>query len=401
MKREAVHHAIVSLAAHPLAWTFQNAMRRFGPMRYVPGLGLVISGSEAARDVLLRDADFTKNGPGSFAALITQVLGPYALTNMDGTAHRTLRAKLTDVLSPANVDALIQQACIPPLERLRAQIVSGETVDLVVFMDALSGGITCEMMGITPAAADRDAVHLEIARRGARVATAIGLRPLSPHRLNAVLADCDWLWELARPSYECAAPSTLIGRLRTAGLSFDEARGVLLMIFLGGTLTTASALPRLVGLLVDSGQMAELRRDPSRVSRAVDEGLRFFTPVPATTRIAHSDTQIGVRSVRAGTRLLVLTGNVARDPRLFADPDRFDIRRTHDPRAKHLWYGAGPHFCFGFPLAQRELQLVLEMLVGLPAPIRIVHRRPAWGAVIPAYASLRVTTERTPAETEA
>lgn len=397
MRREQWHHAVVNLAAHPVAWTFQNALRRLGPMRHVPGLGLVISGAECGREVLLRDKEFTKNGPGGFAAVITQVLGPHALTNMDGAAHRALRSKLSDVLSPANVDALIERACVPALARLRAELVAGGTVDLVSFMDTLSGGITCEMMGVAPAADDVEAVHREIARRGARISKAIGLRLLSPRRLATVLADCDWLWELARPNYERAAEATLIGRLRTAGLSFDEARGVLLMIFLGGTLTTAAALPRLMGLLVDSGQLAALRRDPSRASMTVDEGLRFLTPVPATTRITHGDTRVAGLPVRAGTRVIILTGNLARDASLFPDPDRFDITRTHDPRAKHLWYGSGPHFCFGFPLAQRELRLVIEMFAALPAPVRIVRRRPAWGAVVPAYASLRVRLDAAPA----
>lgn len=366
-------------------------------MRHVPGLGLVISGAESGRDVLMRDKEFTKNGPGGFAYLITQLLGPHALANMDGMEHRSLRAKLTDVFSPASVDALLQQGCVPALADLRARLVSGETVDLVAFMDTLSGAVTCAMMGVSPAAENVAEVHREIARRGVRIASAIGLRPLSARQIRAAHVDCEWIWALARPSYERAASETLIGRLRTSGLTFDEARGVLLITFLAGTLTTASALPRLVGLLVDSGQFAALRRDPSLAAQAVEEGLRYLSPVPATTRIARGDSSIAGRPVRAGTRVLILTGNLARDARLFPDPDRFDITRTHDPRSKHLWYGAGPHFCLGFPLAQPELRLVLGTLATLPGPIRIVQRRPAWGAVIPAYATLRV--EIAPAET--
>jgi cytochrome P450 len=166
------------------------------------------------------------------------------------------------------------------------------------------------------------------------------------------------------------------------------------LIFLAGTLTTAAALPRLVGLLLDSGQMPMLQRDPSRALRAVDEGLRYLAPVPATTRIARSTVSVGGMTVPAGTRVIVLTGNLTRDRALFPDPDRFNVERTHDPRAKHLWYGAGPHFCFGFPLAQRELTLVLETLASLPRPIRLVSRRSAWGATIPAYASFRIVADR-------
>jgi cytochrome P450 len=393
MSRVGVQNAIVNFAAHPLAWPFQMLMRPLGPIRHVPGIGIIISGAEVAREVLLRDAEFTKNGPGGFAEVITQVLGPTALSNMDGAPHRALRTKLTDVLSPSRVEAMMLRSCMPELERLRERLLAGETVDLVEFMETLSGSITCDMMGVTPGVEARE-VYREMVHRGARVAKAIGIRPLAEERLRAVHADCDWLWEFARPSYENAVDATLIGRLRTAGLDFEEARGVLLLIFLAGTLTTAAALPRLVGLLLDSGQMPMLQRDPSRALRAVDEGLRYLAPVPATTRIARSTVSVGGMTVPAGTRVIVLTGNLTRDRALFPDPDRFNVERTHDPRAKHLWYGAGPHFCFGFPLAQRELTLVLETLASLPRPIRLVSRRPAWGATIPAYASFRIVADR-------
>jgi cytochrome P450 len=254
------------------------------------------------------------------------------------------------------------------------------------------------MMGVRPPAAERDRVHGEIARIGARISKAIGLRPLPPGRLRAVHADCDLLGELARPSYDVADPDSVVGRLRAAGLTFEEARGILLLMLLAGTLTTSAALPQIVGLVLDAGQWTLLRRDPRMVAQAIDEGLRYLAPVPATTRITQRDAIVGDRRIRRGTRIIILTGNLARDPRLFADPDRFDITRDPNPRARHLWYGAGPHFCFGFPLAQRQLHLVLDTLVRLPSPLRIVRRRPAWGAVLPAYSRCVVVADGSGAE---
>jgi cytochrome P450 len=393
MNSAALRDALVCFAAHPVAWTAAQAARRAGPLVSVPGIGLLVSDAEAAREVLLRDETFTKCGRGSFSAVISQALGPSALTNMDGPSHHELRAKLVDLLPPASVEVLLREACAAPLARLRRELSAGRVVDLVRFMRVLTGRITCHMMGVAPP--EDDAAHEGMVRCGERIAAALRLRPLSKRRLAAVRRDCDRLWALARPSYESgdASSASVIGRLRGAGLGFEEARGVLLFMFLAGTLTTAAAAPRVVALLVDSGQQALVRGDPALAAAAVDEGLRFTAPVPATVRIAGPGARVAGRALRAGTRLVILTCNLARDGHLFPEPDRFDLARAHDPRARYLWYGAGPHFCLGFPLAQRELRLVVESLASLPGPLRIVRRRLAWRALLPAYRLLEIGIE--------
>jgi cytochrome P450 len=390
MNAAAARDAFLCFAAHPLAWSAASAARRAGPVVRVPGVGLLISDAEVARQVLLQDEVFTKGGPGSLSAVIAPVLGPSALGNMDGAAHRELRSRLADLLPPATVEALLREAGEGPVARLCADLRAGRTVDLVRFMRVLTGRLTCLMMGA--AAPDDDDAHEGMVRRGERIASALRLRPLSPRRLASVRRECDRLWELARPSYETADPSatSVVGRLRAAGLGLEEARGVILFLFLAGTLTTAAAVPRVLALLIDSGQQGRVRRDRALAAAAVDEGLRFTTPVPATVRIAGPRAQVAGRALPPGTRVVILTGNLARDPRLFADPDRFDVDRVHDGRARHLWYGVGPHFCLGFALAQRELRLVIESLASLPGPLRIVRRRVSWRALLPSYRRLEV-----------
>ena len=174
------------------------------------------------------------------------------------------------------------------------------------------------------------------------------------------------------------------------GLTSEEARGVLSIFFVAGTLTVAVALPRVVALLIDSGAMDELRSDPALVSRAIDEGLRFATPVPATLRIAVADAEVHGHRFRRGTRVILLTANMARDHTVFPNPDRFDIHRQFDARGRYMWYGAGPHFCLGFPLAQREMQMVVGIMAQLPGRLRIVRRRAATGVLLPAWARLDV-----------
>jgi len=381
----------VPFAAHPVAWTLARLARYGGPMLRVPGVGLIVNDAEVAHDVLHRDAEFVKRGRGGFSDIITQLFGPFALTNMDGDEHRRLRGMLGDLLSPANA-ALLLRAYEPPLQTLRATLAAGETVDLVRFMRVMSGRLTFDMMGVRPPGANADAAALALIALGERLSSALRTRPLAERERRSWRVEVERLAAFAQAGYDAddAPETSLVRRLRDRGLSFEEARGVLSLFFLGGTLTTAAALPRIFSLLVDSGQMVRLHAHPEQIPQAIAEGLRFITPLPATVRIATCDAQLGRCRVRAGERVVILTCNTARDAKLFPDPDRFDISRVHDPRARHLWYGAGPHFCFGFALAQRELQAVLAALAAAPGMLRIVRRQAARGVLLPAFARLDI-----------
>lgn len=387
--------AWLNLAAHPIGWPISRLARRLGGVVRVPGFGVLVSDAEVAHDILMRDEEFTKNGPGSLSEIVTQVLGPFALINMDGEAHKRLRGTLTDILSPARSRVLLQ-GCEAPLASLRQRLTSGETVDLAAFMRELGGRVTLDMLGSAEPDERRGPVALELFALGERIAAALTFTPMSDARAAEVRADCDGLSAHALSGWNAseAGGVSLVGRLRELGLSFEEAKGVLTVFFLTGTLTTSNALPRIVALLVDSGQFAMLREHPELIGPALSEGLRYATPVPATMRIARDSAIIGGKRIARGARIIVLTSNLARDPRMFADPDRFDITRAPNPRARNLWYGAGVHFCLGFALAQRELQMVLESLVSVPGTLRIVRRKAARGVLLPSYARLEIAVER-------
>jgi len=385
---------LVNLSAHPVAWPAAQLLRAAGAVVRVPGLGVVVNDLQLAHDILGRDAEFTKNGKGSLSAVFTQAMGPFALANMDGEAHHQLRARLGDLLTPARCQALLG-ACRAPLDDACARLERGETVELVTLTRTLSGRLTMEMMGITPPVGDADHTALEVFSLGERIAAALQLRPLGRGRLARVREDLDRLTGYAHAAFASPdpTPGSLVHRLREMGLNKEEARGVLSIFFVAGTLTVAVALPRVVALLVDSGAMQELRSDPALVGRAVDECLRFAAPVPATVRIAMTDTEVRGHRFRRGSRVVLLTANMARDPSVFAQPNRLDIHRAFDARGRYMWYGAGPHFCLGFPLAQREMHMVVGALARLPQRLRIVRRRAATGVLLPAWARLELRLE--------
>lgn len=382
------HETLLNLSAHPLMWGLAQLARRAGPLWRVPGLGVIVSGADVARDILLRDAEFTKNGPGSFAQALTAVLGPMALGNMDGADHRRLRVALSDVLAPARADMLVRGQA-SGLEAMRLALARGDDLDLVRFIRGWSGRIAFDVVGIAPPAGKEEDASHDVVKLSGRLASVLGFRDPSARQLRLAKLDCERLAGYFREGYDRSVPpSSLVDRLRALGLTFDQARGVLLIFVIGGTLTITAALPRIVAMLLDTGQFALLVRNPAGIQRAIDEGLRFVTPLPGTVRIAQRDVVVGSRELASGSRFIILTCNMARDPNLFPNPDQFDIARNHDRRASHLWYGAGPHFCAGFALAERELTAVLETMVADRRDLRIVKRHPAVGALLPAYERL-------------
>ena len=386
----ALHEVVVNLAAHPLTWGLSRLARRAGPVWRVPGLGVLISDAEFAREILRRDDEFTKNGPGSFSEGLTAALGPMALSNMDGDDHRRLRVAISSVLAPARVDLLVEERAVD-LASMCSRLANGERVDLVHFIRGRSGRIAFDVLGIAPPAGREEQASQDIVRLSEHMASMLGFHRPSKRQIRAARADRERIGSYFQEGYRQSAPAaSLVDRLHALGHSFEEAIGLLVFFVMAGTLTVSAALPRIVALLVDSGVFRQLTEDPAGIPRAIDEGLRLVTPLPATIRVVRRDAMVQGHRLSAGSRLLILTCNLARDVKLFPDPDRFDISRVHDPRARRPWYGAGPHRCIGLNLAQRDLQAILEAMTGATEELRIAKRRASIGALLPAYSQLVV-----------
>lgn len=389
--------ARANIAAHPLAWPAARLLRRIAPSLDVPGLGVVVSDATLGHEVLSRDRDFVKNGAGSIASVVTQAFGPSALANMDGEAHRQFRQRLGTLADPAHAEAWLAEA-EAPFSAALTELRAGETVDFASVAQTLSGRLTLALLGAIPdAPRDRqDAAARDVHALGERIAGALQLSPLGGSKLARVQRDHARLIAYAAQAFarEDLPPASLVARLKRLGCSEEQTRGVLSIFFVAGALTLGTAIPRLIALLIDSGELRTLRANPDSINTAVDEGMRFICPIPATVRIAGCDTALGGHRIARGRRIIVLTANCARDDALFPDGDRFDVRRRHDPRARYLWYGAGPHFCLGFALAQRTLRHVIAGVAALPESLRVVRRTAARRVLLPAWTELQVRLER-------
>jgi cytochrome P450 len=141
-------------------------------------------------------------------------------------------------------------------------------------------------------------------------------------------------------------------------LSETELIATCVLLLVAGHETTVSLISNaILALLRHPDQLAALRADPGLAAGAVEETLRYDAPVQFTSRVARGGMQVGPDTVRDGAMLLLLIAATGRDPDVFADPDRFDIRRG---AAGHLAFAAGPHFCLGAPLARLEATIAVQ-----------------------------------------
>ena len=147
-------------------------------------------------------------------------------------------------------------------------------------------------------------------------------------------------------------------------LTLDEVRSIVNQLLVAGNETTTQLIGQTMHAIVTSpGLLDRLRAEPELVPRAVDEGLRYTSPVTGQYRAVAKDTEIGGCPVAGGSVLFISWGSANHDESVFPDPETFDIDRDVDGAAKHLAFGSGIHFCVGANLAKAEARTAIEALV--------------------------------------
>jgi len=133
------------------------------------------------------------------------------------------------------------------------------------------------------------------------------------------------------------------------------------LLLAAGFETTVNLIGNGAALLLDHpDQLADLRADPGGWGNAVEEVLRYDSPVQNTARRALHDTEVAGTPVRAGTFLSILIGGANRDPEVFENPERFDVHRAN--AREHLAFSSGVHYCLGAALARIEGEEALRRL---------------------------------------
>jgi len=152
-------------------------------------------------------------------------------------------------------------------------------------------------------------------------------------------------------------------------LTDDEVFWSASMLIGAGSETTTNLLSGLFLTLAQRPDLyAELREHPELIPAAIEEQLRFVSPVQGFYRTATRDYTIGANTIPAGSRVLLLFAAANRDPRHYNHPDTFDLNRNPPD---HLAFGGGIHYCLGTPLSRMEVSRVLTQLLPRVDAIRL------------------------------
>ena len=160
------------------------------------------------------------------------------------------------------------------------------------------------------------------------------------------------------------------------GISMVEASDMLSVLMIAGNETTTHLIGNgMLALLRHPEQMKCLREEPERVRAAINEMLRFDSPVQTDFRIAKADIVVRGQTIRTGNGVILLTGSANRDGATFENPDTFDITRTG---SKHAWFGHGVHQRIGAELARMEASAIFNEALRMLGTIELAVSAPRY-----------------------
>ncbi|NDU73242.1 cytochrome P450 [Actinomadura sp. DSM 109109] len=348
-------------------------LREREPVSWLPALGgWLVTARGPALEVMRDAAAYTVDDPRFSTA---QVVGP-SMLSLDGPVHARHRDAFARPFRPARTR-----------ERFTA-FVQAETDRLV---GALAPAGRAELRGDLAGPLAVAVVTEALGLRGVDAATVRSWYGAFVEAVSAITAGgaaparAGEAYRLLRAAVEEA-----IGAARPEALLAEAARGVTGREGLSGTEVVANAAILMFGgidttegmivnaalhLLGHPGQLRLVRDDPDLLPAAIEESLRLEPAASVVDRYATRDAELGGAAVRAGDLVRVSIAGANRDPSVFPDPDRFDVRRRN--AAEHLAFAHGPHFCFGAHLARLEARTALTALLDRLPGLRLDPARPA------------------------
>jgi cholest-4-en-3-one 26-monooxygenase len=303
---------------------------------------------------------------------VTREDTPISIITMDDPRHSQLRRLISRGFTPrmvATIERRIEEVTTACIDAVAARGVCDFATDLAVPLPLL---VIAEMIGIRPE--DRAAFH-EWSDAMILAAGQQDRPEIISAATNAYLAYTEYLQEifaerrrepredLVSVLVQAQADGTLAKD--DENISADELLQFMTILLVAGNETTRNAISGgMVALSENPEEWQRLREQPELLTTAVEEILRWVTPVVGFRRTVLSDTEIRGQPIRAGEKVVMLYQSANRDEEIFPEADRFRVdRRPND----HLAFGIGTHFCLGANLARAEIRVMYrELLRRLP-----------------------------------
>jgi cytochrome P450 len=340
---------------------------------------------------VLRDkelwSDPRKANPDSFARMILAPDdGEPSMLFMDDPGHKRLRGLINKAFTPKAVEAMRPRVRAIADELLDA--IDGAEFDLIGALAApLPVVVIAEMLGLDPNEHARFKIWSD-------TAVATFFNPFRSEednaRADAARQALDAVFQHHIDAHRRTPGTDLIGAMVLAEEDGDRMTDAEIvsqcnLLLIAGNVTTTDLIGNGVKALLDHpDQLAKLRGRPALLGNAVEEMLRYDSPVTQSGRTANRDMTIGGCPIHQGDSISVSLAAANHDPRHHRDPHRFDIERA-DP--SHESFGGGRHFCLGAPLARVEAQETIAALLSR-YPHLAAAQRPHQYRSIPGFRGL-------------
>jgi cytochrome P450 len=346
------------------------AMRASAPVAWHDGLGMYLTFRHADAGAVLRDRRLGRiwrlRWPEESLPAFT-LLHLYSMLENEPPVHTRLRRLVAGAFARGHV------------ERLRARIASvaagladdvldagsdGSVVDLLpLYAEPLPVAVIAELLGVP----ESDRGLLRPWSNAIVKMYEYGVTPAQRALAETAAAEyVAYIRGLIAIRHRCPGDdllSELVAIRDTDGkrLSEDELIATAVLLQMAGHEASVNVVGNgVLALLQWPGELSRLVADRTLVPTAVEELIRYDSPLQLFERTATTDVDVGRVTVRAGEKIGALLGAANRDPAVFTEPDRLDVGRADNP---HLGFGAGIHYCLGAPLARVELQVSLTTLL--------------------------------------
>jgi cytochrome P450 len=371
--------------------------REVAPVQWHEGLGLWLAFTHAEANAVLRDRRLGRIWADKVPAERFEsfnLIHRNAILEMEPPHHTRLRRLISTAFARGHVERLrpwVEELAGRLVDELLEESAGSRPVDLLTMAEQLPVAVIAELLGVPEADRpllrpwsnavvkmyeyDRTRRREDDAERAADEFVAY-LRGLAAERRR-------------HPGDDLVSHLVSVRDAEGDRLTEDELVTTCILLLNAGHEATVNVTANgTLALLRNPGELARLRADRSLLPTAIEELLRFDSPLQLFERTATEDVEIGGITVEQGQKIAALLGSANHDPAVFAAPETLDVGRTENP---HISFGAGVHFCIGAPLARVELQATFGALLDRTSSMELGGepvRRPEF--VIRGLASLPV-----------
>lgn len=291
------------------------------------------------------------------------------LINMDPPEHLQYRRIIMNAFKPKRIEALeerfqqiFRETMAPVLKKNECEFVTEVSCELPLIA-------ICEVLGVP--VEDRAKffawTNMMLEEDDSILQGESGGEDLRLTAMMELFAYSDKIMERARSNpKDDIVGAMLQAELEGEALSDDEFRYFVMILIVAGNETTRTATTHGMRLFMENPDQYQMLVDnPELVEDAVEEILRFNTPIACMRRTATEDTELAGEQIKQGDKVVMFYQSANHDEHVFTDPEKFDITRPQreEVRNAHRAFGVGEHFCLGSHLARLELKVVFEQLI--------------------------------------